>query len=94
MLKTASFLGAAAIVAVGTTAALAAELEKGVVKKVDTKAGEATIIQEEPINPDTPAMTTVFRTVDPALLETTMKGDTIDFVDDRMKGKLTVTELR
>tara|TARA_R110002020_G_scaffold402013_1_gene612200 strand:+ start:52 stop:459 length:408 start_codon:yes stop_codon:yes gene_type:complete len=78
----------------GVTASLATEYTKGVVKKVDLKAGKVTIIHEELTGLDMPAMTMVFRTVDPAMLEKMKEGDAIEFVADRVKGKLTVTDLK
>jgi len=78
----------------GISASLATEFTKGVVKKVDMKAGKVTIIHEELPNLDMPAMTMVFRTIDPAMLEKMKTGDEIEFVADRVKGKLTVVELK
>ena len=78
----------------GISASLATEFTKGVVKKVDMKAGKVTIIHEELPNLDMPAMTMVFRTIDAAMLEKMKEGDAIEFVADRVKGKLTVVELK
>ncbi len=78
----------------GISASLATEFTKGVVKKVDMKAGKVTIIHEELPNLDMPAMTMVFRTIDAAMLEKMKAGDEIEFVADRVNGKLTVTELK
>ncbi|WP_375588394.1 copper-binding protein [Hoeflea alexandrii] len=78
----------------GISASLASEFTKGVVKKVDMKAGKVTIIHEELPNLDMPAMTMVFRTIDAAMLDKMKEGDEIEFVADRVKGKLTVTELK
>jgi len=85
---------AAVIALTGGAAAFATEYTKGTVKKVDVKAGKVTIIHEELANLDMPAMTMVFRTADPAMLEKMKAGDTIEFIADRVKGKLTVTELK
>lgn len=94
MHKFTSILAAAAIVVATSATAIAAEYTKGVVKKVDMKAGKVTIIHEELPNLDMPAMTMVFRTLDAAMLEKMKAGDKIEFVADRVKGKLTVVELK
>ena len=94
MRKFTTLMFVAMIAATGGSAALATEYTKGKVKKVDMKAGKVTIIHEELANLDMPAMTMVFRTVDPAMLEKMNPGDDIEFIADRVKGKLTVTELK
>ena len=94
MRKLTTLMIAAMVAAAGSSAALATEYTKGTVKKVDIKAGKVTIIHEELANLDMPAMTMVFRTLDPAMLEKMKAGDAIEFIADRVKGKLTVTELK
>tara|TARA_R110000751_G_scaffold101602_5_gene195874 strand:- start:34041 stop:34325 length:285 start_codon:yes stop_codon:yes gene_type:complete len=94
MRKLTTLMIAAMIAAAGSPAAFATEYTKGVVKKVDMKAGKVTIIHEELIKLDMPAMTMVFRTAEPAMLEKMKEGDAIEFVADRVKGKLTVVELK
>ncbi|MEM5473636.1 copper-binding protein [Hoeflea sp. AS60] len=94
MQKLATIMIATVIGLAGMSASLAADYTKGVVKKVDMKAGKVTIIHEELANLEMPAMTMVFRTADEAMLERMKEGDTIEFVADRVKGKLTVTELK
>ncbi|MCZ4292355.1 copper-binding protein [Hoeflea alexandrii] len=94
MQKFTALLIAAMISVTGAIAAFATEYTKGTVKKVDMKAGKVTIIHEELTNLDMPAMTMVFRTADPTMLEKMKEGDAIEFVADRVKGKLTVTELK
>jgi Cu/Ag efflux protein CusF len=89
-----TLLIAAIIAATGATAAFATEYTKGVVKKVDIKAGKVTIIHEELTSLDMPAMTMVFRTADEAMLEKMKEGDEIEFVAERVNGKLTVTGLK
>tara|TARA_R110000787_G_scaffold3940_7_gene15324 strand:- start:593 stop:856 length:264 start_codon:yes stop_codon:yes gene_type:complete len=85
---------AAMIAVTGSAAAFATEYTKGTVKKIDMKAGKVTIIHEELTNLDMPAMTMVFRTADPTMLGKMKEGDAIEFVADRVKGKLTVVELK
>lgn len=94
MRKLTTLMIAAMIAVTGSPAAFATEYTKGVVKKVDMKAGKVTIIHEELIKLDMPAMTMVFRTAEPAMLEKMKEGDAIEFVADRVKGKLTVVELK
>ncbi|MBA1349380.1 copper-binding protein [Rhizobium indicum] len=74
--------------------AFAQEFTKGVVNKVDAKANKVTIKHEELKNLDMPAMTMVFRVEDPALLERLKEGSKIEFVAERVNGKLTVTEVK
>ena len=94
MRKLTTLMIAAMIAVTGSSAAFATEYTKGTVKKIDMKAGKVTIIHEELTNLDMPAMTMVFRAADPAMLEKMKAGDAIEFVADRVKGKLTVTELK
>ena len=74
--------------------ALAADYTKGTVQKVDTKAGKLTIRHEELANLDMPAMTMVFVVADPAMLEKAKEGQTVQFVAERIRGKLTVVEMK
>lgn len=74
--------------------AFASEYTKGTVKKVNTKTKKVTIIHEELKNLEMPAMTMVFGTLTPEMLEMMKAGDEIKFVAERVKGKLTVIELK
>ena len=74
--------------------AFAEEFTKGVVNKVDTKAKKVTIKHEDLKNLDMPAMTMVFRVEDPALLEKLKEGSNIEFIAERVNGKLTVTQVK
>ncbi len=67
---------------------------KGVVKKIKRDAGKVTIIHEELVEHDMPAMTMVFRVSDDAMLDKLSEGQEIEFLADRVKGKLTVTDLK
>lgn len=96
-MKTVGTLFAALALAVSTTftlPALAAEFTKGTVKKIDVKAKKVTIDHEDLKNLDMPAMTMVFRVGDDALLAKLKEGASIEFVADRVNGKLTVTEIK
>ncbi|WP_312364043.1 copper-binding protein [Ensifer sp.] len=72
----------------------AAEFTKGTVKKLDTSAKKVTIAHEDLKNLDMPAMTMVFRVKDEAILAKLKEGAAIEFVADRVDGKLTVTEIK
>jgi len=76
-----------------STLALAETFTKGVVKKVDSDAGKVTIIHEELVNLDMPAMTMVFR-ADADVIAQIAEGDEIEFTADRVEGKLKVTALK
>ena len=67
---------------------------KGVVKKVNAKSGKVTIIHEELLDLGMPAMTMVFRVADEAMLEQLEPGENIEFVAERLKGKITVTDVK
>ena len=91
-----STLAAATFALAGTSSLLmAAEpaFTKGSVKAVDAEAGKVTIIHEELVNLDMPAMTMVFR-ADEDTLARLAEGQDIEFVADRVEGKLTVVELK
>jgi len=74
--------------------AFAAEFTKGTVKKVDAKAKKVTLIHEELKDLEMPAMTMVFRVKDDAMLAKLKEGASIEFVAERVEGKLTVTEIK
>ncbi len=94
MKKFLSIAVAALTLSMVTSSAMAAEYTMGVVKKVDMKAKKVTIIHEELLNLDMPAMTMVFKVADDAMLEKMPQGAEIGFVADRVGGKLTVIELK
>ena len=70
------------------------EYTKGVVKKVNANSGKVTIIHEELKSLNMPAMTMVFRVSDDAMLEQMEPGDNIEFTAERLKGKITVTNVK
>lgn len=88
-------LAVALTLALATTGtAFGAEFTKGKVKKIDEKAGKVTIIHGELKNLEMPAMTMVFKIgvgVDAAKLK---EGADIEFIADRVNGKITVTEVK
>lgn len=69
------------------------EYATGKIKKIDSKAGKVTIIHGPLVNLDMPAMTMVFR-ADEATIANMSEGQDIEFVADRVKGKLTVTQMK
>lgn len=75
-------------------AELSGSYTKGVVKKIDLKKKKITIIHEELANLGMPAMTMVFRILEEEMLAKIQAGDEIQFVAERVKGKLTVTKLK
>lgn len=81
------------LVAVSSTA-WSAEYTKGVVKKVDTDGKKVTVIHEEIKNLEMPAMTMVFRTATDEMLSSLKEGQEIEFIVDRLNGKLTITEIK
>lgn len=72
----------------------AAEYTKGVVKKLDEKANKVTIQHQELKNLEMPAMTMVFAIKDPLMLNKLKEGKNIEFIAERVDGKLTVTEVK
>ncbi|MDO8986453.1 copper-binding protein [Cypionkella sp.] len=75
-------------------AAFAATYTKGTVKKIDEKAGKVTLIHEDLVDLEMPAMTMVFVLGDPTMLAQLEVGKEIEFTADRVNGKLTVTALK
>lgn len=70
------------------------EYTKGTVKKINSKSGKVTIIHEELANLGMPAMTMVFRVAKADMLEKMQTGEEIQFIADRVKGKLTVIQMK
>lgn len=74
--------------------AFAAEFTKGQVTKVDAEQKKLTVKHEELTSLDMPAMTMVFSVADEAMLEKVQEGSNIEFVADRVRGKLTIVEMK
>jgi Cu/Ag efflux protein CusF len=87
------FAAAIAVLALSTQIASAEIFTKGVVKKIDADGGKVTIIHEELVDLGMPAMTMVFRADEPVIVNL-KEGDEIEFVADRVNGKLTVIALK
>ncbi|KMK67561.1 copper-binding protein [Puniceibacterium sp. IMCC21224] len=75
------------------TAQADVEYTTGKIKKIDAKASKVTIIHGPLVNLDMPAMTMVFR-ADEATIANMSEGQEIEFVAERVKGKLTVTQMK
>lgn len=84
----------AALMALSATTAFAEEYTKGEVTKIDVKQKKLTIKHDELKNLGMSAMTMVFVVADPAMLDKVKKGQAIEFVAERVDGRITVTEIR
>nr|WP_250810505.1 copper-binding protein [Neorhizobium tomejilense] len=84
----------AALGLASASGAFAQEFTKGTVKKVDAKAKKVTLIHEELKGLEMPAMTMVFQVGDDALLTKLKEGANVQFVAERVNGKLTVTQVK
>ena len=89
----AAFLAAMIITAPGVSAEEPV-WTKGEVKKVDTEQGKITIKHEEIKNLDMPAMTMVFRPVDPALINEIKEGDSAEFYFVDQNGRMMVQSVK
>lgn len=88
-------LGLAAAIALSSAAgAFAQEFTHGTVKKLDAKAKKVTLIHEELKGLEMPAMTMVFEVKDDAVLAKLKEGAKVQFVAERVNGKLTVTQVK
>ena len=93
-MKIAKYILATATLTFLATGAWSAEFTKGIVKKVDLKAKKVTVSHEELKSLEMPAMTMVFRTATDEMLASLKDGQAIEFVADRVNGKLTITEIK
>ncbi|WP_109464892.1 copper-binding protein [Albibacillus kandeliae] len=65
----------------------------GIITKIDSKWNRLTIDHGPLENLDMGAMKMVFEVADPSMMEGLSEGQEIAFTADRVKGKLTVTEI-
>jgi Cu/Ag efflux protein CusF len=94
-MKTAMTISVTVMLFLGTAlGAFAQEFTKGVVNKVDAKAKKVTIKHEDLKNLDMPGMTMVFRVDDSAVLDKLKEGSNVEFVAERVNGKLVVTQVK
>jgi Cu/Ag efflux protein CusF len=91
VIKSALIALAAAVI---STTSMAAEFTQGEVKKIDLQQKKITIKHEELKNLGMPAMTMVFAVSDDALFAKAKQGQAIEFVAEKVNGKLTVTEIK
>lgn len=75
-------------------AAFAQEYTKGEITKIDAAQKKLTIKHGELKNLEMPAMTMVFVVADEAMLEKVKEGQAIEFIADRVNGRITVTEIK
>jgi Cu/Ag efflux protein CusF len=85
---------ATALALASAAGAFAQEFTNGTVKKLDTKTKKVTLIHEELKGLEMPAMTMVFEVKDAALLAKLKEGAKVQFVAERVNGKLTVTQVK
>lgn len=85
---------AAVLAATLTSGAFAAEFTRGTVKKLDITARKVTLVHEELKALVMPAMTMVFRVKDDAFFAKLKEGANVEFVAERIDGKLTVTDVK
>jgi Cu/Ag efflux protein CusF len=90
----ARLLVAATLCSTAALPAAAEEYTQGFVKKIDQKQHKVTVRHGEIKNLDMPAMTMVFRVADDAMLDGLEEGQTIEFIADRLSGKLTIVEIK
>jgi Cu/Ag efflux protein CusF len=84
----------AVLMAVMAVTAFSAEYTKGTVKKLDEKTGKVTITHEALTNLGMPAMTMVFKVGAGIDAEKLKAGSKIEFIAERINGKLTVAEVK
>jgi Cu(I)/Ag(I) efflux system protein CusF len=76
------------------TAAVAADMTDGEIRKVDKDTQKISIKHGEIKNLDMPPMTMLFRVKDPAMLDQVKAGDKVKFKAEKLDGAFTVTELQ
>jgi Cu(I)/Ag(I) efflux system protein CusF len=75
-------------------ATAAAPQSDGEVRKVDKDQGKVTLRHGPLANLDMPAMTMVFKAVDPKLLDGLKEGDKVKFTAEKVNGAFTVTAIQ
>lgn len=90
-----TLVAAIAAIAVWTAgSALASDYTRGEVTKIDTQQKKVTIRHEEIKNLEMPPMTMVFVVADEAMLDQVKVGEEVEFVADRVNGRITITEIK
>ena len=75
-------------------ATTAAPQSEGEVRRIDKAQGKLTLRHGPLANLDMPAMTMVFKTADPSLLDGLKVGDKVWFTVENVNGAFTVTAIR
>lgn len=78
----------------GKSAAGAAEMVDGEVRKVDMDNKKITVKHGEIKNLEMPGMTMVFQVKDPAMLSQVKAGDKIRFAAEKSGGAIVITEMQ
>jgi Cu/Ag efflux protein CusF len=86
-------LTVAALIITSGAALADTHITNGTVTKIDTQWSKVTVDHEELKNLDMPAMKMVFQVAEPEMLDDLSEGQSIRFAADRVKGKLTITEI-
>src|SRR6185295_5418868 len=99
LLLMALIIGGAASPVIHAAAAVAGPgqsvpMSAGEVRKVDKEQGKLTIRHGPLENLGMPAMTMVFRVKDPAMLDQVKEGDKVSFIEEKIDGAITLTELQ
>lgn len=92
--KTGRGIAALCVLFTMSASAFAAEFTRGEITKIDAQQKKLTIRHEELTNLDMPAMTMVFAVAEDAMIENVSEGQSIEFIAERVNGKLTVTEIK
>ena len=74
--------------------AQAADYTKGEITKIDAAQKKVTIKHEELKNLDMPAMTMVFVVANDDLMKKAKVGSQIEFIAERVNGRITVTDIK
>ena len=78
---------------VSGTASTVATMTEGEVRKVDKDAGKVTLRHGPIESLGMPAMTMVFRVVDPRMLDQVKEGEKVRFTAVRLNGAITLTSV-
>jgi|FEC22Drversion2_1045045.scaffolds.fasta_scaffold01994_7 Cu/Ag efflux protein CusF len=90
-----TLVAAMAAIAVWTAGpALASDYTRGEVTKIDPQQKKLTIRHEEIRNLDMPPMTMVFVVAEDAMLDRVSVGQQIEFIAERVNGRITVTDIK
>lgn len=65
----------------------------GTIKKINAKSGKVTVVHGQLVNLDMPPMTMVFR-ADEDMIARMSVGQEIEFVEERVKGKITIVKMK